>query len=83
MDTPYNVKVRDIVEAISNLRDTLDGPDEMDLGIVAPDGNVILAPVGENGITKPRTARQVLNIVYGGDGNKGLFFPNGLNGNVK
>ena len=84
--TPYNVKVNDIVNAISNLRDTLDGPDPSDYGISTGNGqefNIILAPVAENGVTVPRTTRQVLNIVYGGTGNKGLFFPDGLNGNVK
>ena len=84
--TPYNVKVRDIVAAISNLRDKLDGPKASDRPIVWWDGKnarTILAPVSQNGITVPRTTRQVLNIVYGGTGNKGLFFPDGLNGNVK
>lgn len=83
VNTPYNVEVNEIVEAISTLRDTLDGPGETDYGILFSDGRTILAPVGEDGITKPRTARQVLNIVYGGEGNQGLFFPDGLNGNVK
>jgi hypothetical protein len=86
VSTPYKVKVRDIVEAISTLRDNLDGNEPSDRGIIWWEGKnarTILAPVAQNGITKPRTTRQVLNIVYGGTGNKGLFFPDGLNGNVK
>lgn len=71
------------MEAISTLRDNLDGSDDTDYGILFSDGRTILAPVGEDGITKARTAREVLNVVYGGEGNQGLFFPDGLNGNVK
>jgi hypothetical protein len=86
VNTPYKVKVQDIIAAISNLRDKLDGPEANDRPIVWYQGKnarTILAPVSQNGITKPRTTRQVLNIVYGGTGNKGLFFPDGLNGNIK
>ena len=84
--TPYGVKVSDIVQAISDLRDVLDGSGDTDRGIVYGKGKserTILAPVAPDGITKPRTTRQVLNIVYGGGMNKGLFYPDGLNGNIK
>lgn len=84
--TPYGVKVRDIVQAISDLRDALDGSEDMDRGIVwwaGKNARTILAPVAANGITKARTPAQVLSIVYGGGMNKGLFFPAGLNGNIK
>lgn len=85
--TPYGVRVSEIVAAISNLRDALDGPEDLDRPIVWWPGKParsILAPVGPDGIAKPRTTRQVLNIVYGGvDAPRGLFFPAGLNGNIK
>ena len=35
-----------------------------------------------NGLSIPRTIRQVLNIVYQGTGCSGGFFPAGLNGNI-
>ena len=85
--TPYNVTVRTIIDAISDLRDALDGPPGRDYGIVKGFGSaakIVLAPVASNGIVEARTARQVLNIVYGDvDAHKGLFFPKGLNGNIK
>ena len=83
--TPYKVRVQDIVAAISNLRDTLDGPGANDRPIVwyaGKSARTILAPVGQNGIVKPRTVQQVLKIVYGGGMSKGLFFPEGLNGAI-
>jgi hypothetical protein len=79
------LKVSQIVQAISNLRDTLGGS-EADQGILNdPDngkGNIL--PTDSNSIAFSRNTRQVLNIVYGAkDATKGLFFPEGLNGAIK
>ena len=41
-----------------------------------------IAPVDANGIVVPRTPAQVLAIVYGGGKAEGLFFPEGMNGNI-
>jgi hypothetical protein len=41
-----------------------------------------IAPVDANGIIVPRTPAQVLAIVYGGGKAEGLFFPDGMNGNI-
>jgi len=39
--------------------------------------------VDSQGLTIPRSTREVLNIVYGNTGHAGGFFPNGFNGNIK
>ncbi len=39
--------------------------------------------VDSNGLSIPRTAAQVLNIVYGGGAHSGGFYPDGMNGNIK
>ena len=44
-------------------------------------GKANLVPTDANGIAFSRSTDQVLNIVYLGD--KGGFFPNGLNGAIK
>jgi hypothetical protein len=81
--------------AISNLRATLDGTGNDDFGI-APAGTTLanIASVTKsnivdaspsNALAFDRTTGQVLRIVYGTPaiGAKGgLFFPNGLNGNI-
>jgi len=79
-------KVQDIVQAISNLRDSVDGDDDRDQGIVAGNGNpgylmgrsANIVPTDANGIAFSRTPRQVGNIVFLGGTTKGGFFPNGL-----
>lgn len=38
--------------------------------------------VDNNGLSKPRTTSQVLNIVYGGGKCSGGFYPDGMNGNI-
>lgn len=85
MATPALV---DATEAISNARDSLDGPSDLDQGI-RPTGTGTgtasnIAPLDGNGIAFSRSAGQVLNIAYlnrmavSGGG----FFPNGVNGAI-
>ncbi len=83
--------------AISNARDSLDGPVDRDQGVVRVDGqgNIVTAadgtpvanivPTNQNGIAFSRTAGQVLNIVYLTPrvATSGGFFPNGVNGTIK
>ena len=77
------LKVSQIVQAISDLRDTLGGS-EADQGIIGEAGKGNILPTDANSIAFSRNTRQVLNIVYGAkDATKGLFFPNGLNGAIK
>ncbi len=79
--TPYKVPVFKIVQAISDLRDAADGPGDDDQGLYNAKGKPILAPGDANHLSFSRTVDQVLKIVsLGGKGNKGGFFPKGLNG---
>lgn len=79
-----SLKVSDVVQAISNLRDAVDGTDDRDQGIVdGAKSNII--PTDANGIAYSRTPRQVANIVFldtTGKAGKGGFFPDGISGNV-
>ncbi|MFK7604011.1 ferritin-like domain-containing protein [Deinococcus sp. SM5_A1] len=84
--------VAQVVQAISNLRDAVDGPTDLDQGIVpTQSGNPSflranasnLIPADANAIAFSRTPRQVANIVLldtTGKAAKGGFFPNGLKG---
>jgi hypothetical protein len=77
----------DATEAISNARDSLDGPTDLDQG-VRPTGTGNAAasnifPGDNNAIAFSRTVQQGLNIVYlkaGTGQTSGGFFPAGLNG---
>ncbi len=72
------------VQAISDLRDSLDGPVDLDQGIVDGSGNANLFPGDANSLAFSRSTRQVLNILYGAvNAASGLFFPIGLNGPIK
>ncbi len=76
------LRVHQVVDAISALRDSVDGTDDRDQGILTKN-RANLVPTDANGIAFSRTTTQVLNIVYLGGKGKGGFFPNGLNGKIK
>ncbi|WP_081744548.1 ferritin-like domain-containing protein [Arthrobacter sp. H14] len=69
--------------AISDARDSLDGPDDLDQGIGTTD-EANLVPTDANALTFSRTPGQVLNIVYLNPEpvRSGGFFPNGVNGEL-
>lgn len=69
--------------AISDARDALDGPTDLDQGI-SMGGMANIVPSDSNGIAFSRTPQQVLNIVYlSATGMQGGFFPSGLNGSIR
>ncbi|WP_224387672.1 ferritin-like domain-containing protein [Pseudonocardia sp. ICBG1293] len=72
------------VGKISDARDSLDGPADLDQGIVDRAGNANIVPADENSIAFSRTPGQVLNIVYLDPRavTRGGFFPDGVNGDV-
>jgi hypothetical protein len=72
--------------AISNLRDRLDGPQDLDQPPVKVGEMANIAPTNENGIVWGRTPQHALNIVYGKPGPgimAGGFFPEGINGRIR
>lgn len=72
-------------DAISALRDRLDGPgttEEPPTGTGMP----IVAPCDQDGVAFKRTPNQVLNVVFANPDrgvNRGGFFPSGVNGVVR
>lgn len=70
-------------QAISDLRDAVDGGDDLDQGVTL-NSSANLVPADSNGIAFSRTPRQVLNIVYlAANASGGGFFPNGVNGALR
>ncbi|MBV8972911.1 MAG: ferritin-like domain-containing protein [Sphingomonadaceae bacterium] len=83
MTTPALISA---TEAISNARDSLDGPSDDDQGVAPTNdasGNVVsnIVPLDANGIAFSRTVAQVHNIAYltKNAATSGGFFPNGTN----
>ncbi len=69
--------------AISDARDSLDGPSDLDQGVLL-DGSLNIVPADANGIAFSRSPGQVLNIVYLNPAavTSGGFFPAGVNGEL-
>ncbi len=74
-----------VTNAISALRAKLSGAmDDNGTDLSSSGGNPFNIVNGDsNAQSYRRTFNQVLNIVYAGSENGGLFFPNGVNGTVK
>ncbi|GAA5514437.1 hypothetical protein Dcar01_03192 [Deinococcus carri] len=78
--------VEAVVQAISDLRDKVDGPTDDDQGISNMGNSANIVPTDANGIAFGRTPRQVANIVLldtTGAATKGGFFPDGLSDDGK
>ena len=70
-------------DAIAALRATLSQASD-EAGILIPGENYNFDPTDDNGLVFRRTPGQVLNVVYGNTTTTpGLFFPNGMNGNIR
>jgi len=78
-------QARNAANAISDARDTLDGPSDVDQGI-AVGGRANIVPSDADGKAFSRTPQQVLRIVYLTDRagvSGGGIFPNGMNGTLR
>ncbi|GAQ80483.1 hypothetical protein KFL_000550140 [Klebsormidium nitens] len=79
---PFKLTVAQVVEAISEYRDSLDGPQDDDQPLFYR-GGINIVPTDANGVTYSRTPQQVLSILtFGAEDGKGGFFPNGVNGRI-
>ena len=78
-------EARAMAQRISNLRDQLDGPAELDQPLELG-GKANIVPSDSGAIAFSRTPGQVLNIVYGQPGRgvrSGGFYPQGFNGRIQ
>ncbi len=76
---------RNAANAISDARDKLDGPTDLDQGIVM-NGKANIVPTDSDAKVFSRTPQQVLRIVYLTDQSGvsgGGLFPNGMNGTLR
>jgi hypothetical protein len=76
---------RNAANAISDARDRLDGPDDVDQGIVL-NGRANVVPSDSDAKAFSRTPQQVLRIVYLADRDGvsgGGLFPDGMNGRLR
>lgn len=80
----YGKGLQSQVNKLSNARDSLDGPRNIDQGIQRKKGPANLVPADGNGLAFSRKPGQVLNIVYLNPKSvgRGGFFPQGVNGSV-
>ncbi len=76
--------LQDPAGKISDARDSLDGSDDLDQGIVDGAGKANIVPTDANGLAFSRSAGQVLNIAYLNPAQvtSGGFFPSGVNGAI-
>jgi hypothetical protein len=78
-------EARRAANAISDARDRVDGPDDLDQGIEV-DGRANIVPSNADGQAFSRTPQQVLRIVYLTDRSgvsAGGMFPDGMNGSLR
>ena len=80
-----NTRIFDLVQAISDARDSVNPGVDKDQGIGTSATTVNIVPTDANSITYSRSTREVLNIVYlaSGTPTSGGFFPNGMNGLIR
>jgi hypothetical protein len=72
--------------AISEFRDRMDGPQDLDQPPVRVGSMANIAPANHNGIAFGRTPQHALNIIYGNPARgvmAGGFFPQGFNGRIR
>jgi hypothetical protein len=77
--------LRTATERISDARDSLDNPADVDQGVAPRGAASNIVPTDNNAIAFSRTPGDVLNIVYltAAAAQQGGFFPAGVNGNVR
>lgn len=89
---PFGETTQQVFARISALRDSLDGPQFDDQGLVntdprtiaVPSNAVNMIPTDIHGLTFARTPQMNINILTLGSPNgTGVFFPEGLNGNLR
>jgi hypothetical protein len=79
-------RARSRAAAISELRDRLDGPQDLDQPPVKVGNMSNIVPANQNGIAFGRTPQHALNIAYGNPARgvlAGGFFPQGVNGRIR